>query len=601
MSVPGQMGLHENDRASASVERRLEQLAALAFAAADVLFEVDRAFRIRHVGGAIQKLTGHSARAVKGMSLFDMLIPSDRIFLKRVVEAFDQGEPVRRTAVRFLRGESENTVAMLGMTVMPGSVGERLVTATILDRGFTSASSEDGFLDRSSFLSVAQRLTSVGDEKAQFNLVMLGLPQTIKSAAMQDTELGKAVYAEIEAILRLISENGAVTRLGNGAFAYFQKVGDDPNLVAEKIVEATEVPLPRPFIQKLPLDAMLMEHKEIEKALNYALETFADERTRQGIAFENLPDCLAAANNRDRGMVTSCRNIIKDETFFQVLQPILTLKNGIIQHYEVLTRFAEGVARGIANTGDFIQIAEQIGMINTFDLLNCVKTIKLLQQLPNEIKLALNVSGRSVQSAEFASQMMNLLDSAEMKISPSRLLIEITETRGITNFDGATSLLQWLVKRGHRICLDDFGAGAMSFEYLRRFPVDYVKIDGHFFRNAMTSGRDRILIRAIARCSFELGCRTVAEMIETEVDAALAKELGVECGQGWLFGQPVTADQLLASVRRVTRIQGRPGSENFPLSRTASLPVRRKEIEKEASPALKAKAPRKKMTARDNS
>ncbi|BCI67569.1 EAL domain-containing protein [Acetobacter aceti] len=601
MSVLGQMGLHENDRASASVERRLEQLAALAFAAADVLFEVDRAFRIRHVGGAIQKLTGHNARAVRNMSLFDMLIPSDRIFLKRVVEAFDQGEPVRRTAVRFLHGESENTVVMLSMTVMPGTVGERLVTATILDRGFTSASSEDGFLDRSSFLSVAQRLTSVGEEKAQFNLVMLGLLQTVKNAAMQDTVLGKAVYAEIEAILRLISESGAVTRLGNGAFAYFQKVEDDPGLVAEKIASATEIPLTRPFIQKLPLDAMLMEHKEIVKALNYALEAFADERTRQGIAFENLPDCLAAANNRDRGMVTSCRNIIKDETFFQVLQPILTLKNGIIQHYEVLTRFAEGVARGIANTGDFIQIAEQIGMINTFDLLNCVKTIKLLQQLPNEIKLALNVSGRSVQSAEFASQMMNLLDSAEMKVSPSRLLIEITETRGITNFEGATSFLQWLVKRGHRICLDDFGAGAMSFEYLRRFPVDFVKIDGHFFRNAMSSGRDRILIRAIARCSFELGCRTVAEMIETEVDAALAKELGVECGQGWLFGQPVTADQLLASVERVTRTQIRSGSESFPLSRTASLSSQRTDIEKGTSPTLKAKAPRKKLTARDNS
>ncbi|MCH4090080.1 EAL domain-containing protein [Acetobacter sp.] len=600
MSVSDQMGLHENDRASASVERRLEQLAALAFAAADVLFEVDRAFRIRHVGGAIQKLTGHSARSVRNMSLFDMLIPSDRIFLKRVVEAFDQGKPVSRTAVRFLRGESENTVAMLGMTVMPGSVGERLVTATILDRGFAPAPSEDGFLDRSAFLGVAKQLVSTGGEKAQFNLVMLALPQAVSGTAMQDTALGRAFYAEIEAVLRFSSENGVVTRLGDGAFAYFQKVEDDPGLVAEKIAEVAEVPLTRPCVQKLLLDAMLMEHKEIEKALNHALETFADEKTRQIIAFENLPDCLAAANNRDRGMVTSCRDIIRDETFFQVLQPILTLKNGIIQHYEVLTRFAEGVARGIANTGDFIQIAEQIGMINTFDLLNCVKTIKLLQLLPNEIKLALNVSGRSVQSPEFASQMMNLLDSAEMKISPSRLLIEITETRGITNFQQATSLLQWLVKRGHRICLDDFGAGAMSFEYLRRFPVDFVKIDGHFFRNAMTSGRDRILIRAIARCSFELGCRTVAEMIETEVDAALAKELGVECGQGWLFGQPVTAEQLLASVERVTRPQGRAGSTGFPLSRTVSLSPQRGDGDNGSSPVLKARPPQKKMTARDN-
>lgn len=456
MSVPGQMGLHENTKITASTERRLEQLAALAFAAADVLFEVDRAFRICNIGGSIQKLTGHSARTVRNMSLFDMLVPADRIFLKRVVEAFDQGKSVKRTAVRFLRGESETTVAMLGMTIMPGSIGERLVTATILDRGFAPSSTEDGFLDRASFLNMARHMISAGEGTAQFNLVMLALPLMMNSAAMRGTALGQTFLAEIESILRFNSENGAVTRLGNGAYAYFQKAEDDPNLIAQKISEATQAMLTHPCIQKLPLDTLLMEYSEIETALNYALEMFADEKTRQEMTFENLPDCLAAANSRDRGMVTSCRNIIRDETFFQVLQPILTLKTGIIQHYEVLTRFAEGVARGIANTGDFIQIAEQIGMINTFDLLNCVKTIRLLQQLPNGIRLALNVSGRSVQSAEFASQIMNLLDSAEMKVTPSRLLIEITETRGITNFEGATALLQWLVKRGHRICLDDF-------------------------------------------------------------------------------------------------------------------------------------------------
>lgn len=599
MSVPGQMGLHENTKITASTERRLEQLAALAFAAADVLFEVDRAFRIRNIGGSIQKLTGHSARTVRNMSLFDMLVPADRIFLKRVVEAFDQGKSVKRTAVRFLRGESETTVAMLGMTIMPGSIGERLVTATILDRGFAPSSTEDGFLDRASFLNMARHMISAGEGTAQFNLVMLALPLMMNSAAMRGTALGQTFLAEIESILRFNSENGAVTRLGNGAYAYFQKAEDDPNLIAQKISEATQAMLTHPCIQKLPLDTLLMEYSEIETALNYALEMFADEKTRQEMTFENLPDCLAAANSRDRGMVTSCRNIIRDETFFQVLQPILTLKTGIIQHYEVLTRFAEGVARGIANTGDFIQIAEQIGMINTFDLLNCVKTIRLLQQLPNGIRLALNVSGRSVQSAEFASQIMNLLDSAEMKVTPSRLLIEITETRGITNFEGATALLQWLVKRGHRICLDDFGAGAMSFEYLRRFPVDFVKIDGHFFRNAMTSGRDRILIRAIARCSFELGCRTVAEMIETEVDAALAKELGVECGQGWLFGKPVTADQLLASAGRVASMQGASAREEIAVSRTASLPHQRAVAEQpsSSSPTLaKPEIVRKKIT-----
>ncbi|NHN88630.1 EAL domain-containing protein [Acetobacter sp. LMG 1627] len=530
------------------MERRLEQLAALAFAAADVLFEVDRAFRIRHAGGGIQKLTGHGAKAVRGLSLFDLIVPADRIYLRRVVEAFDSDKPVGRTSVRFLCGESDSVTAMLGMSAMPGGSGERLVTATILDRGFIACAESDGFLDRAAFVDLARRLTPRAGESTRFTVVMLALPQLVSNSAIKGTALGTAFLAEVEAILRLNSEGGAVTRLGDDAFAYVQKVDGDPRVVERKIEAATDALLASPCIQTLPLDTSLMEQKEVEAALNYALEKFSNNRARLAERFDNLPDCLAAATSRDRGLVTSCRSIIEDETFFQVLQPILTLKTGVIQHYEVLTRFAEGVARGIANTGDFIKIAEQIGMINTFDLLNCVKTIKLLQKLPPGIRLALNVSGRSVQSAEFSAQLLNLLDSADMQVAPSRLLIEITETRGISDFEGPVELLQTLVRRGHRICLDDFGAGAMSFEYLRRFPVNYVKIDGHFFRNAMISGRDRILVRAIARCSFELGCRTVAEMIETEVEAALARELGVECGQGWLFGHPMTADALLASV-----------------------------------------------------
>lgn len=531
------------------MDRRLEQLAALAFAAADVLFEVDRALRVRHVGGAIQKLTGHGATAIRNLSLFELIVPADRVFLRRVVEAFNQDKTVERITVRFLQG-AENTVpAILGITSMPGADSERLVTATILDRGFIACPDSDGFLDRSAFIDLARRMTPPTGEPTRFKVVMLALPQLVRNAALRSTMLGTAFLAEVEAILRISSEGGVVTRLSDDAFAYLQPIGDDSKVVESKIEAATDALLAKPCIRSLPLDASLLEQSEVEAALNYALENFAGEQTRDKIVLENLPDCLAASTNRNRNLVTSCRNIIESGTFFQVLQPIMALKTGAIQHYEVLTRFAEGVTRGISNTGEFIEIAEQIGMINTFDLINCVKTIKLLQTLPAGIRLALNVSGRSVQSAEFSTRLMNMLEAPEMQVAPSRLLIEITETRGITDFEGPTALLQHLVKRGHRICLDDFGAGAMSFEYLRRFPVNYVKIDGPFFRNAMVSSRDRILIRAIARCSFELGCRTVVEMIETEAQAALARELGVECGQGWLFGKPMTVDALFASLK----------------------------------------------------
>ena len=88
------------------------------------------------------------------------------------------------------------------------------------------------------------------------------------------------------------------------------------------------------------------------------------------------------------------------------------------------------------------------------------------------------------------------------------------------------------------MCLDDFGAGAAGFQYLRRLAVDFVKIDGAFLRAAAENARDRALIASLASICRELRCATIGEMIETEKEARAAAALGIDFGQGWHFGRP---------------------------------------------------------------
>jgi EAL domain-containing protein (putative c-di-GMP-specific phosphodiesterase class I) len=95
-----------------------------------------------------------------------------------------------------------------------------------------------------------------------------------------------------------------------------------------------------------------------------------------------------------------------------------------------------------------------------------------------------------------------------------------------------------LQTRGVRICLDDFGAGAASFHYLNALPADFVKIDGRYVRNATANRRDRAFLKAIAKLCRELGTATIAEMVETEAQAAAMTDLGIGYGQGYLFGRP---------------------------------------------------------------
>ena len=93
---------------------------------------------------------------------------------------------------------------------------------------------------------------------------------------------------------------------------------------------------------------------------------------------------------------------------------------------------------------------------------------------------------------------------------------------------------------GVPVCLDDFGAGGAAFRYLRAFGVDYVKIDGLYVRAAARGARERGFVAAMVELAGQADAKVVAEMIETEDQAALMRELGVHYGQGWLFGRPGT-------------------------------------------------------------
>ena len=157
------------------------------------------------------------------------------------------------------------------------------------------------------------------------------------------------------------------------------------------------------------------------------------------------------------------------------------------------------------------------------------------------ISVAVNMSGLSVQSPDFCARLFALLEEMRAVVGPpeqGRLLVELTETAEIDDLGAATGALARLRAMGVGLCLDDFGAGAAAFRYLQQFRVDYVKIDGSFVQAAQQGGRERAMVASMVELAANAGAQTVAEMIETEEQAALMRELGVDQGQGWLFGRP---------------------------------------------------------------
>ncbi len=107
-----------------------------------------------------------------------------------------------------------------------------------------------------------------------------------------------------------------------------------------------------------------------------------------------------------------------------------------------------------------------------------------------------------------------------------------------TDLPRAQRIIQEFRRAGHKVCLDDFGAGAASFPYLRAFTIDFVKIDGAYVSRMLDAMRDHAILKAMVQLCSDLGTVTIAEMIETDAQAQRLAQTGVDYGQGYLFGRP---------------------------------------------------------------
>jgi EAL domain-containing protein (putative c-di-GMP-specific phosphodiesterase class I) len=284
------------------------------------------------------------------------------------------------------------------------------------------------------------------------------------------------------------------------------------------------------------------------RALRFALEACIKDGgiDGAGAAFsESLKRTLKQAD-RFRAMVQA-------RDFTLEYQPIVDLGTGVTHHFEALARF------GSHGPADSIRLAEELGLIEGFDLAVVEKALQQLRRPGFGLtRIAVNVSGASLGSNGYVDGLLRL--TAAAPDIRNRLLIEVTETAAVADIEAAGRRLGALRRAGVRVCLDDFGVGSASLDYLHRLPADTVKIDGRFVRNIVDDQRSRDLVSHLVELCTDLKMTTIAEMVETEEQAAAVRALGVGFGQGWLFGrpaaEPVTAAPQAAPVRRVGAVAG---------------------------------------------
>ncbi|MFT6462733.1 MAG: EAL domain-containing protein (putative c-di-GMP-specific phosphodiesterase class I) [Maricaulis maris] len=291
-------------------------------------------------------------------------------------------------------------------------------------------------------------------------------------------------------------------------------------------------------------DAPNLEPGVAVQAFVYAMnEAAQSDRVLDVASLQKVAETMMHENER---RLTELRTTIAGRVIEPHAQPVVNLETGETHHYELLLRLPDGKP-----VQDSVGFAESTGLIYEIDYAMTEIAAAFLRDDFDRPALAVNLSGKSLTNMAWGKRFLALL--ADLKIDRKRLSFELTETATITNIKAANAIIQKIRERGHEVCLDDFGAGAAGFHYLRDFPADVVKIDGSYIKRFETSKRDATLLKGMINVCRSLGAKTVAEMIETEAQAKALKAMGATFGQGYYFGKPAPLNSLKDRKKQASR------------------------------------------------
>ncbi len=227
---------------------------------------------------------------------------------------------------------------------------------------------------------------------------------------------------------------------------------------------------------------------------------------------------------------------LEQDRFLLYHQPIVPVCGTGPAHYEVLMRMRDEAGHLIM-PGAFIPPAERFNLMSKLDRWVIRNALRhLADGSDNGQVCAINLSANTLNDDDLLKFILATLE--ETGAEPGRVCFEITETAVIANLDTSLAIMDGLRQVGCRFALDDFGSGFSSLAYLRRLPVDLLKIDGQFIRTINTDPINRAMVEAIQRIASVMGLLTVAEFVENDEILGVLREIGVDYAQGYGVGMP---------------------------------------------------------------
>ena len=385
----------------------------------------------------------------------------------------------------------------------------------------------------------------------QFSILMLDLDDFKDVNDTYGHPAGDAVLQRVAETIRSVVRKGDIaTRIGGDEFAIiFSETGPQgARVVAEKL---------RTKLRNLIFEGAPGKSFHITASIGLATypadaQTISDlmagvdmslyrakELGKDQVGALDAPEKLVRANRLTFDSAERLRTALTEGRIVAHYQPITSCRTGEFFACEALARLVELDGQIVA-AGQFINTIEKYGLSSELDRAIVAQALAAIRSRIDQghvcPRVFINLSARDIQGRGIISFAERLC--IEFAIPPDAVVFEILERDAIGDMTHMRTFLNDLRRKGFLFALDDFGSGYNSFHYLRELSFDFVKIDGAFVKNILTSRTDRALVRNLSRLCQDLGIRTVAEWVESaEVHAAL-REMDIDYVQGSYFGLP---------------------------------------------------------------
>jgi len=368
----------------------------------------------------------------------------------------------------------------------------------------------------------------------------------------------KLLIAASQRIARTVREGDVIARMGGDEFAVLLENVVDTH-AAEAVARKLTAVLSEPYV---------LEGRTVNATVSIGVTIYPNDRGDPESLVKNADIAMYQAKNAGRNgfkfftesmhaeivrqhhVANHIRHALRTDEFYLLYQPQFRLGDGAMTGAEALIRWQ----RPDGNTvlpADFISIAEESGQI--IQVGRWVAEAAFRQRLAWQsdgvpgIKIAINVSPREIHHPAFCDELARLVRTH--RVDPQHFELEVTESSLVQDVRWAQRTLERLREMGFTLAIDDFGTGHSCLDYLRRFPVDTLKLDRSFVKDIGVNRHGPAICRAILSMAESLDMSTIAEGIENETQLDFLVEHGCQRGQGYLFSKPIPADVLAQFYR----------------------------------------------------